>query len=89
MRTILTPTRYSSPDVNMLVLRRAAFSTAMLGPTGELIERTPDTLLILWRVPPFAAGFGPYYQRVTYQKIDQGDVPVHGDTRFDVQLLRR
>ena len=24
-----------------------------------------------------------------YAKIDLGDVPVHGDTRFDVQLLRR
>jgi hypothetical protein len=24
-----------------------------------------------------------------YQTIDLGDVPVHGDTRFDVQLLRR
>jgi hypothetical protein len=24
-----------------------------------------------------------------YQKLDLGDVPVHGDTRFDVQLLRR
>ena len=24
-----------------------------------------------------------------YQKLDPGDVPVHGDTRFDVQLLRR
>jgi hypothetical protein len=24
-----------------------------------------------------------------YQKIDLRDVPVHGDTRFDVQLLRR
>ena len=24
-----------------------------------------------------------------YQTIDQGNVPVHGDTRFDIQLLRR
>jgi hypothetical protein len=24
-----------------------------------------------------------------YQKLDLGDVPVHGDTRFDLQLLRR
>jgi hypothetical protein len=24
-----------------------------------------------------------------YQKLDLGDVPIHGDTRFDVQLLRR
>jgi hypothetical protein len=24
-----------------------------------------------------------------YQTIELGDVPVHGDTRFDVQLLRR
>lgn len=24
-----------------------------------------------------------------YQKLDLGDVPVHGDTQFDVQLVRR
>jgi len=29
------------------------------------------------------------FSKEGYQKIDQGDVPVHGDTRFDVQLLRR
>jgi len=29
------------------------------------------------------------FSKEGYQKIDQGDVPVHGDTRFDVRLLRR
>ena len=24
-----------------------------------------------------------------YQKVEQGDLPIHGDTRFDVQLIRR
>jgi hypothetical protein len=28
------------------------------------------------------------FSKEGYQKIDQADVPVHGDTRFDVQLLR-
>jgi len=29
------------------------------------------------------------FSKEGYEKIDKGDVPVHGDTRFDVQLLRR
>lgn len=29
------------------------------------------------------------FSKEGYQTIDQGEVPVHGDTRFDVQLLRR
>jgi hypothetical protein len=29
------------------------------------------------------------FSKEGYQKIDLGDVPVHGDTRFDVQLSRR
>jgi len=29
------------------------------------------------------------FSKEGYQKIDLGDVPVNGDTRFDVQLLRR
>jgi hypothetical protein len=29
------------------------------------------------------------FSKEGYQKIDQADVPVHGDTRFDVQLVRR
>ena len=29
------------------------------------------------------------FSKEGYQTIDQGDVPVHGETRFDVQLLRR
>jgi len=29
------------------------------------------------------------FSKEGYQTIDQSDVPVHGDTRFDVQLLRR
>jgi hypothetical protein len=29
------------------------------------------------------------FSKEGYQKLDLGDVPVHGDTRFDVQLLRR
>ena len=29
------------------------------------------------------------FSKEGYQTIDQGDVPVHGDTRFDVQLVRR
>jgi hypothetical protein len=29
------------------------------------------------------------FSKEGYQKVDLGDVPVHGDSRFDVQLLRR
>ena len=29
------------------------------------------------------------FSKEGYEKIDKGDVPVHGDTQFDVQLLRR
>jgi carboxypeptidase family protein len=29
------------------------------------------------------------FSKEGYQTVEQGDVPVHGDTRYDLQLLRR
>ena len=72
------PARYDSPAVSMLVTRRhasggvfhwvlpgSALQQVVSPPHGEILERTPDTLLVKWRDLQ-APGGTSFYQRATY-----------------------
>lgn len=86
------PARYDSPAVNMLVTRRHAFFApfrwllpgdtvplVVSPPHGEILERTPDTLLVKWR--DLGRG-GPFvYQRATYL-LDSAGLRVNWSGNF-------
>lgn len=86
------PARYDSPAVNMLVTRRHAFFApfrwllpgdtvplVVSPPHGEILDRTPDTLLVKWR--DLGRG-GPFvYQRATYL-LDSAGLKINWSGNF-------